>query len=175
MYYLINDGILSEDPKGKSRLHRSDSVCSDSIHSSVDENYFPFTPFTPTSTLSEFVYPVNYKLQSKDEEALKFSLYGHRNRNTYKNSPQFNKQFNEEFLSQLGPEDFSNVPGCEKCCGTVFCDNELNSCDMYPTIEYNSSDCNWHRVISKNLIEFAEEWMTFVVTRCERGKGRRPR
>lgn len=173
MYYLIDDGILSEDPKRKAKLHRSDSMCSDSIHSSIDENEFPFTPFTPSTSMSEFVYPVNYKLQSKDEEALKFSLYGHQK--NFKTSSRVDKKFNEEFLSQLGPEDFKNVPGCEKCSGTAFCDNELNSCNMYLIAEYNSPDCNWHRVISKNLIEFSEEWMTFVITRCERGKGRRPR
>ncbi|XP_077286327.1 mitogen-activated protein kinase kinase kinase 4 isoform X2 [Arctopsyche grandis] len=173
MYRLVNDGIASDDSMSKSRprVQRSESIQCDAIQASMEENYFPFTPFTPTSTNSAFVYPANYKPPSKDEEALKYSLYGHKN--LFKTSSHFDNEFTLKSLSELTPEDFqTGVPGCEKCNRTVFCENELNEC---PVKEYNSSDCDWHMVVSKDLIEFAKKWMIFAVTRCERGKGRRPR
>lgn len=176
MYRLVNDGIASDDSmsKSKPRVQRSESIPCDATQASMEENYFPFTPFTPTNANSEFVYPANQKPASKDEEALKYSLYGHKS--LFKTSSHFDNEFTLKSLSELTPEDFqTGVPGCEKCNRTVFCENELNECGRYPIKEYNSSDCDWHMVVSMNLIEFAKKWMTFAVMRCERGKGRRPR
>lgn len=193
MCRLINDTLLPESSYNpcarnsltqgrRPKLIRAESV-NETNHTSIDENFYSFSAFTPTATNQEFTYPAaptNPKILSKgfskDFDSFSKNLYrgGYKHFRNMRGTkfPGFDSTASGISLAELKMSDFKNgIPGCEECNRVK--SNAEDEDGMRAKTDVKV--CDWEEMVSRSLVTFSKQWMNFAMERCERGRGLRPR